>query len=323
MDRLPEHEAKAIRSYVDLQTRDDDDLATTVQKIGARRLAGRDYEFYDVRTAGGSRWWVITNATNLYDQEAFPTVDQAFSLHLGLMQQLIDRGRREGPDEPGSISPAWRRFQQAAEAMNGAGEAEDYQAVGLKCREALIALTKQYRDADWLIEPAEPPKAGDVKGWLTVFAETLIPSRRPRAYVCDLAETTWDLAVWLQHYTDARDWDAEMVLDATAHLINAVSLAIIRHEEEAPERCPNCDSYRLTADGDLMEQNGKLGWWHQPICSACGWRGADEFSEVDEATLERLAARLSDERKSLTAQQVALPPGQAIDSQDSLPISEN
>lgn len=301
MERLAEHEAKAIRHYVDSQTRDADDLATTVQRVGRRRVAGQDYEFFDVRTTSGSRWWVITNATNLYDQEAFPTVDQAFSLHLGLMQQIMDRGRREGMEDADEVSPAWRRLQQAMDAMDSAKEAEDYQSVGIKCREALIALGRQYVDADWMHEQATPPKASDAKAWLALYAEALIPSRRPRAYLKSLSEKAWDLAVWLQHYTDARDWDAELVLDATASVINTLTLAIIRHEEPAPRRCPQCDSYRLTVDGDIAERQGQEGWWQQDVCSACEWRGEEVFNPWDEETVRRIAARLEEEPRAIEA----------------------
>jgi hypothetical protein len=283
VDKLPEHEAKAIRQYVDSQTRDENDRATTVQRVGGRRLAGHSYEFFDVWTATGSRWWVITNPTNLYDQQSFPTVDQAFTLHLGLSQILRERERRDVPDgDPESVTPAWRRFVRAANAMDDASEAEDYQAVGIKCREALIALARQHSTDEWVPAMVNPPQAANFKAWLDIYAEALVPARRPRSYLKAMADKTWDLAVWLQHYADARDWDAELVLDATAHMINTLELAIIRHQDMPPRRCPQCDSYRLSADGDIRQEKGQEGWWSQDVCSACRWRGEETFTQWSE-----------------------------------------
>jgi hypothetical protein len=279
MDKLPAHEAKVIRKYVDSQTRDENDHATTVQQVGGRRLGGRSYEFFDVWTETGTRWWVITNPLNLYSQEAFQIVEQAFTHHLGLSQILRERDRRDIPDDDSeSVTPAWRRFVRAANAMNDASEAEDFQAVGIKCREALIALARQHMTDEWVPTVSDPPQAANFKGWLDIYAEALFPARRPRSYLKTMGEKTWDLTVWLQHYADARDWDAEMVLDATAHLINTLELAIVRHDEEPPARCPQCDSYRLSSDGDIRTVNGEEGWLSQEVCSACGWRGEEEFT---------------------------------------------
>ena len=36
------------------------------------------------------------------------------------------------------LTPVWRRWEQAAETLEMAEEAEDFQAVGVKCRECLI-----------------------------------------------------------------------------------------------------------------------------------------------------------------------------------------
>ena len=283
MDKLPEHEAKTIRSYVDSQTRDKNDRATTVQRVGGRRLRGHSHEFFDVWTESGSRWWVITDPLNLYSQQAFQTVEQAFTFHLGLSQILQERDRRDVPDnDHEAVTPAWRRFVRAANAMNEASEAEDYQAVGIKCREALLALARQHVSDEWVPALADPPQAANFKGWLDVYAEVLIPARRPRSYLKTLGEKTWDLTVWLQHYADAREWDAEMVLDATAHMINMLELAIVRHEDAPPRRCPQCDSYRLSSDGDIRTQDGEEGWWSQDVCSACGWRGDEEFTPWSE-----------------------------------------
>ena len=82
MPDLPEHEERHVREYVNTQS-DDDDRATFVQKVGSRRILGRVQGLYDVHSEK-TRWWVISNPMNLYEQEDFPDLDMALTFHLGL-----------------------------------------------------------------------------------------------------------------------------------------------------------------------------------------------------------------------------------------------
>jgi hypothetical protein len=126
--------------------------------------------------------------------------------------------------------------------MNSANDAEDFQAVGVKCREALLALARENRDSPWLGDVSDPPKGDDLKGWMTLFAAALLPERRQRAYLKDVTDKTWDLAVALQHDTDATPWDAELTLDAVQNVLGTFMLARVKHERGAPDRCPRCRS---------------------------------------------------------------------------------
>jgi hypothetical protein len=50
VDMLPEHEAKAIRQYVDSQTRDESDRARAAQRVGGHRVAGHARTHREART---------------------------------------------------------------------------------------------------------------------------------------------------------------------------------------------------------------------------------------------------------------------------------
>ncbi|MDP7739486.1 hypothetical protein [Mycobacterium paragordonae] len=92
---LPESEERYIRDYVNTQS-PDDDQAGLVQKIGSRRVLGRTHEIYDVHGAS-TRWWVITDPTNLYLQTDFPKAEHALTFHIGLgvmMLNVADRNLR-------------------------------------------------------------------------------------------------------------------------------------------------------------------------------------------------------------------------------------
>jgi hypothetical protein len=287
---MSEPEERGIRDYVKSQKPPDSDgEVSLVQKVGRRRVGATTHELYDVWMSSGSRWWVITHHTNLYSQNDFQSLGQAFTYHLGLMRVVAEQFKVQ-PDEIQAefVSKPWRRFARASEAMSDADEAEDYQAVGIRCREALIALAREYQDADWVRVVSERPKVADAKGWMRIYADSLTTGR-PRDYMRALVDKTWDLAVWLQHYTDATEWDAQLLLDATAQFLNTFTLLMVRHEHGSEARCPQCDSYQLMEDnGDLIEHNGHYGMWLHDVCLSCGWKSEKRFDQWSAERLRRL-----------------------------------
>lgn len=296
---LPAHEEKSIRNYVEGQSRNFDDpddpdtKVTLVQKVSSYRLIGADYDLYDVHMPK-ERWWVITNPTNLYSQESFPDYDVAFSFHVGLMLRMMNRERVEIDEEKSEeVGGAWRRYEAAVAAMDSAREAEDYQGVAIKCREALLAFGREHQEAEWLTLPEVPCKVNDFKGWAKLYAQELSTGRM-RRYLTEIAEKAWDVAVSLQHDYNATEWDAEMLLDATEHVFQMYSTAIVKTKRKPPRRCPKCSSYRLVTDFDISERDGEQGSLQADVCSACGYRGPESFEawkwDTDEEAVEGIKA---------------------------------
>jgi hypothetical protein len=110
--------------------------------------------------------------------------------------------------------------------MNDAEESEDYQAVGVKCRDALIALSKEHAAAEWVGDVNNPPKAADFKGWGNIFADRLSEAGRLRSYLKAIVDKTWNLTVWLQHNSNATSVDADIVIEATAQVIGTFAKLI-------------------------------------------------------------------------------------------------
>ena len=80
-----------IRDYVNRES-PEDDQAVLVQKIGSKRVVGIQHKIYDVHCTS-TRWWVITNPTNLYLQTHYPEVEHALMFHVGLGAMLAERSR--------------------------------------------------------------------------------------------------------------------------------------------------------------------------------------------------------------------------------------
>ena len=284
---MSEQEEREIRQYVESQTAEPANNVRLVQRVGRRRVGGHTHDLYDVWMEEGDRWWVITGFTNLYAQDAFNDIDQAFTYHLGVCALLREQSRVEADEESMErIGRPWRRFVKAVDAMSEAEEAEDFQAVGIRCREALLAVVREHSGASWLVEIVERPKAADFKGWVSLHAVAL-STGRVRSYLRDLAERAWDLTVWLQHFSDATELDAEMVLEATAHFLRMFAMAVRRLESGSSTRCPKCDSYRLAQDGDVEERDGIPGYRSNDVCLACGWTSQETFEPYTIEWIER------------------------------------
>ncbi len=298
---MTEQEEREIRQYVASQTSDRENEVQLVQRVGRRRVAGYTHDLYDVWMSKGDRWWVITGMTNLYSQTEFHDLDQVFTFHLGLCALLREKFRIEADEESAEhIGRAWRRYAKAVDAMSEAEEAEDFQAVGIRCREALLALIRDHAKAEWLAGPETPPKAADFEGWVELHAQA-VASGRMRSYLRDSGKRTWALAVWLQHYADATELDAEIVLEASAHFIRMFALAVRRYQQGSSQRCPSCDSYRLAQDGDVEERAGLLGYASREVCRACGWTSDETFEPYSAEWYARAAAYLESDVVDLSS----------------------
>lgn len=233
-----------------------DETVEHLEKVAHERILGRDTEVWDVHT-NMERWWVITPPMNLYSQAQIPSMSVALSFHAGLVARVEARHERTGPVQEAERFPeAWRLWEQAGEAHEEADEAHDFQAVGMRCRESLLAFV---REASALVPEhvQNLPKAGDFNGWVERVGNAIAPgagNERRRGYLKTTAKATWELVNWLTRVTDAGGFDSFFAHRATGQLLSAWSLSVLRHEMPDPPRCPACGSYRLQ----------------------CGWTGAAE-----------------------------------------------
>lgn len=273
-----EHQVRRISEYVETQARDE--KVEHAERMISTKVAGVEHEVWDVRT-DTDRYWVVTNPTNLYSQDEFKSADYSLTFHIGIGIRLMERSRVEvDEDVEEQVDVAWRKYRQAVDAFNDADEAEAFQAVGVRCREAHIALARRIAGQIPEAEMPDRPKASDFKGWAEAGAERFAEQRRLRAYLKTISEKSWDMTVWLQHFEEATPWDAELVLDATSHLLSMYGLAMHRHEQGPLNRCPRCGSYRVEWDGGLTDENPDIQW-QQRVCGACEHQWNYEFIRLD------------------------------------------
>jgi len=244
-----EHEVRRIREYVELEA--EGETVTHAEKLATENLFDKKLEAWDVRT-DKERYWVITNPTNLYSQKDFPSLDYTLSFHVGVTHRIMSRAARKAPDDKFSrLESVWRQWEQAADELYRADEAEEFQAVGMRCRECLVAFAKAVASPHMVPVGQTAPKAADFVHWTELIANAIAPGQSAdevRGYLKSVSKSTWQLVNWLTHASNAVRFDGTLAVDAVQHLLEIFSIALIRHERGIPDRCPNCLSYRLTSD---------------------------------------------------------------------------
>ena len=245
--RQSEEEARRIKDYVEWQAHGEEEVLHT-EKVASERVFGREYDVWDVHT-DKERWWVITNPTNLYSQRLMPSLDYTLSFHIGLMARVQARREPEGSEaEQEFLVVTNRKLVQASEAFDRADEAEEFQAVGMRCRECLLVLIRELTQDSDLAKGDDLPKAADFPAWNERIANAIAPGdpmEYVRSYLKTIAERGWRLVNWLTHANNATRNDAELALSATSHIVNNYAVAVLRRRAGAPERCRRTRKHQL------------------------------------------------------------------------------
>jgi len=246
-----------------------------VQKVYSENVLHVQHDVWDVHT-DKDRWWVITEPMNLYAQDQFPNMDLALTFHIGLCLR-IPRSQRnklsELPVEP--FAEAFRYLADASDAVTHAQEVADYQAIGVRCREALLAFV----DAAQVALPwtrSEPiPKRADLKAWTEHICSVALAGASQeyrRRLFKTLLESAWSFVNWLTHAKNTNWYDAEAAFEVTENAVGLCTSAVIRHIRGVPDECPACGSHRLSPQRGFHTSMPDVEW-ERPTCEKCGWTG--------------------------------------------------
>lgn len=273
-------ETNEIRAYVEDQA---GESVVHLEKVASELVGLVRHDIWDVHCVD-SRWWVVTDPTNLYSQADFKSRDVVLTFHIGLMARVWQLQERKVPVAAGPallLPGSWRRWQQAFEAYDSGDEAENFQAVGVRLRECLVSFVGETRSDDLVPIGQTAPKASDFKAWTELLANGLAAgesSASLRSYLKKLSVETWDYVNWLTHAKNAIRLDAEIGLKAAEHLLGTFTAARLRHEQGS-RRCGRCGSYRVVGG----------------TCDHCGWVDTDyEVPELPLPSSEEIERRLAE-----------------------------
>lgn len=244
--RREQQAEREIYEYMEWQA--PDEKVQHAERVATESVLGRRIDAWDVHT-DQQRWWVMTSPINLYSQELFPSLDYAISFHVGITARVMSKPEPGVPRaEQAMLAPAWRRWEQAAEALEEADEAEEFQSVGMRCREALVTLAKSMASPEMVPSDEVAPKAADFIGWSELIANHVARGESAefvRGYLKATSKSGWKLVSWLTHTSSATQADAIMAIEVTQHILATYGTAFFRHQRGIPDRCTQCGSYKV------------------------------------------------------------------------------
>ncbi|OIQ42810.1 MAG: hypothetical protein BM560_01105 [Roseobacter sp. MedPE-SWde] len=271
MLKFTEEEQDAVVAYYLSQSKDAS--VTFTQKVYAETVIGHTHEVWDLHASDG-RWWIVTNPTNLYSQDQFPNLDLALTFHMGLCLR-IPRTDRQGSDVTtarlfGSVLQA---ITDCDEALSQANDAGAYRAIGVRCRENLLAFIHAVQGAfEW---PDNNLQKSNFVGWADLICDELLPSpaNRERRRVFKLAlKEAWTYVNWLTHSQSGTWIDAEVATTSVSYALGMAINLVMRKLRSVPDQCPQCESGNLSPiEGFDSSNSGVI--FERPICDDCGWMG--------------------------------------------------
>ncbi len=267
-------EKQAIIDYMNWQA--PDLTVEFVQKVYVENVLSHQHAVWDVHT-NVDRWWIITNPTNLYSQEQFPNMDLALTFHVGLCLR-IPRSEKPVPSELAlePMASCFRLLSEANDALDHAQEVADFQAVGVRCRESLLAFTSAAQIVmPWQGDAAAKPKQADFKAWVEHVCATALSGsthEQRRHLFRTLLVESWNFSNWLTHAKASTWYDAEAATGTTGHALGLVGSLIVRHVRRVPDTCPVCGSSRLVPERGANSSLPDVEF-ERPTCAKCGWFG--------------------------------------------------
>jgi len=274
MLQATEQEIATVRDYI--QSQAPDLTVTFLQKVYVENIGSHPHAVWDVHT-DKDRWWVITNPSNLYSQQQFPNMDLALTFHVGLCLRVPRSERQKISDLPAEpFMECFRQLREMSDALGSASEVADYQALGVRGREVLLALVSIGQDAIPWTGTSPAPKRADFRAWADHFCDQALggPAQEDRRHLLKATlSAAWKFTNWLTHAKASTWYDAEAAETTVEHVVGLMTSALIRRIRGVPETCPACGSHHLAPErGSHSELEGVV--FEQATCPKCGWTGS-------------------------------------------------
>ena len=201
-------------------------------------------------------------------------MDLALTFHIGLILR-IPRTEEQQEDDLRILpfGPVFEKMEEVGTAVTQAQNLADYQAVGVRCREALLELIGVAQDAAMWTDT--PPQRANFRAWMEIICNDLLPgdtNKERRGALKGALKSAWTFSNWLTHSKSATWIDADMAHSLIQHASGMATSMILRELRGVPEECPNCGSPHLEPEqGENTAASGVL--WERPRCADCGWTG--------------------------------------------------
>ena len=237
---------------------------------------GTEVNVWNVKT-NSEAYWVVEGEVapmNLYTQNAnYLSADEAYSYHMGITQRLNTNFQKnfkhiidEIPLDIKQIKSINRKLNMAAEKLSIELEPEEFQAIGLICRESLIDLGNELSKRNPEIIKDKGIKASDFKSIANEFINLYIPDESNselRNYSRKIADIAWSYNSAIVHSPNKSYPDVKIALLFTSALVSLFENLFLKYIGFDNElACRECGSKNI----ELFEsENNTL----IAVCKSC------------------------------------------------------
>lgn len=243
---------------------------------------GVEVSVWNVKTDTDGSWWVVEGDAvpmNLYPQDAYYFgTDEVYSFHMGIMERM--KASAYKPEDyvnamtlESEIAPQlFRKLKNIANLIDSAIEIEDFQAIGVQCREVLIELGNSIYFAE-MAGDGEQPQASNFKRKAELFIQFYLSGSDNsdyRSIIKKLTESTWDYANKITHSQNATFYEASTCVSLCTSLVGVYEN--IRQKVFDPisqYKCNNCKSKKLEIIDDESNEDGIVNILFLQ-CNECG-----------------------------------------------------
>lgn len=257
---------------------------------------GVDVYVWNVKTDTDGDWWVVEGDTvpmNLYSQSAYYFgADEVYSFHMGLMQRMSAAQDEYNPEDfvngvtlDAEIAPQlFRKLKSVAALIDTAKEIEDFQAIGVQCRETLIELGNHIYNP-MMAGSGEQPQASNFKRKSELFIQFYLKGSENSDYrniIKKLTEATWDYANKITHSRSATYYEVSTCVTLCISLVGVYENILQKVFDPLLQyHCSICQSKKLSIVGDDSDEDGIVQKLYLH-CEECGGTTEVVFEKNDE-----------------------------------------
>lgn len=257
---------------------------------------GVDVYVWNVKTDTDGDWWVVEGDTvpmNLYSQSAYYFgADEVYSFHMGLMQRMSAAQDEYNPEDfvngvtlDAEIAPQlFRKLKSVAALIGTAKEIEDFQAIGVQCRETLIELGNHIYNP-MMAGSGEQPQASNFKRKSELFIQFYLKGSENSDYrniIKKLTEATWDYANKITHSRSATYYEVSTCVTLCISLVGVYENILQKVFDPLSQyHCSICQSKKLSIAGDDSDEDGIVQKLYLH-CEECGGTTEVVFEKNDE-----------------------------------------
>lgn len=245
---------------------------------------GVDVYVWNVKADTDGDWWVVEGDNvpmNLYPQSAYYFgADEAYSFHMGLMQRMSASQDGYNPENfvngvtlGAEIAPQlFRKLKGIAALIDTAKEIEDFQAIGVQCRETLIELGNHiYKPM--MAAGEDQPQASNFKRKCELFIQFYLRGSENSDYrniIKKLTESTWDYANKITHSRRVTYYEVSTCVTLCISLVSLYENILQKVFDPLSQyHCSVCRSKKLSITGDDSDEKGIFQKLYL-YCEECG-----------------------------------------------------